>query len=75
MGLSISADTFIKFLEENGYHFVRQNGTSHKIYNNGEHSISVSYHKGRNIDDGMVSQMLRECGISKKELLRWLGRK
>ena len=75
MGLCLPASKLIKFLEYNGYRFIRSRGTSHNIYGNGYISVPIPIHGKKDIGEDLIRQILRETGISKNELLKWLGRK
>ncbi len=73
MGLSIRAEELISFLKSNGFVFDRQRGTSHAIYKNGNKSVPVPIH-AKDIKLGTLSGILRQSGLTKKELEKWLGR-
>ncbi|MCL2637159.1 MAG: type II toxin-antitoxin system HicA family toxin [Oscillospiraceae bacterium] len=74
MGLAIKPREMIKFLEENGYKFLRAKGGSHHIYSNGTHSIPLPIHGSKDFGEDLIRMMLRETGLSKKELLKHLKR-
>ena len=74
MGLAIKPREMIRFLEENGYSFVRAKGGSHHIYSNGTHSVPVPIHGSKDFGEDLIRMMLRETGLSKKELLKHLKR-
>ena len=75
MGLCISANKLIEFLEFKGYRFIRSKGTSHNIYGNGNISVPIPIHGKKDIGEDLIRQILRETAINKNELLEWLGRK
>ena len=75
MGLCISSSKLIKFLEFKGFSFIRARGTSHNMYGNGYISVPIPVHGKKDIGEDLIRQILRETGISKDELLEWLGRK
>ena len=64
----------IKFLEQKGYQFIRTRGSSHHIYSNGNHSVSVPVHKGKDFNLEFILLILRETNINKDELLKFLKR-
>ncbi|MCL1807558.1 MAG: type II toxin-antitoxin system HicA family toxin [Oscillospiraceae bacterium] len=64
----------IKFLEENGYAFIRAKGGSHHIYGNGSHSIPIPIHGSKDYGEDFIRMVLRETGISKTDLLKYLKR-
>jgi len=64
----------IKFLQENGYFFVRAKGGSHHIYGNGEHSVPIPIHGSKDFGEDFIKMILRETGISKADLLKYLNR-
>ena len=64
----------IKFLEDNGYSFIRARGGSHHIYGNGTNSIPVPVHGSKDFGEDFIRMVLLETGISKSELLRFLKR-
>jgi len=74
LGLAIKPREMIRFLEENGYSFVRAKGGSHHIYSNGTHSVPVPIHGSKDFGEDLIRMMLRETGLSKKELLKHLKR-
>ena len=75
MGLCLPASKLIKFLESNGYKFVRQRGTSHSIYSNGSITVAIPVHGNDDIGENLIRKILRESELTKNELLIWLGRK
>lgn len=74
MGLAIKSRDLIKFLEENGYKFVRANGSSHHIYSNGKHSVPVPIHKGKDLNEKLIRLILKQTKISKSDLYKYLNR-
>jgi predicted RNA binding protein YcfA (HicA-like mRNA interferase family) len=64
----------IKFLESEGYSFLRQKGTSHSIYSNGVNSVPLPIHGGCDYGSKFIGLLLNETGISKKKLLKFLKR-
>ena len=74
MGLTIKPRELIRFLENNGYRFVRAKGTSHHIYSNGVHSVPVPIHGSKDFGEDFIRLILRETGISKSTLLKYLKR-
>ena len=73
-GLTMKPHELIKFLENHGYNFVRSKGTSHRIYSNGSHSVPIPIHGSKDFGEDFIRIILRETGISKKDLLNYLGR-
>ena len=74
MGLTMKPVELVRFLEKYGYSFVRSKGTSHHIYSNGIHSVPIPIHGSKDFGEDFIRIILRETGISKKELLKYLGR-
>jgi mRNA interferase HicA len=74
MGLTMKPREMISFLEEKGYAFVRAKGTSHHIYSNGTHSVPIPIHGSKDFGEELIQMILRETGISKAELLKFLKR-
>lgn len=74
MGLCLKTKELIKFLEFNGYVFIRSKGGSHHIYYKDGISIPIPIHGNKDIGENLIRQILREANISKKTLLEWLGR-
>jgi predicted RNA binding protein YcfA (HicA-like mRNA interferase family) len=64
----------IKFLEANGYAFIRAKGGSHHIYSNGVHSIPIPIHGSKEFGEEFIRMVLREAEISKTDLLKYLKR-
>jgi len=64
----------IKFLETNGYRFIRAKGGSHHIYGNGINSIPIPIHGSKDFGEDFLRTVLRETGISKDILLEYLKR-
>ena len=74
MGLSVQARIIIKFLEENGYVFVRSRGTSHRIYGKNGLTVSVPVHQGHDVPLGTAVKILKIAGYDRKIFEKWLGR-
>ena len=74
MGLTLKPRELIRFLENNGYKFVRAKGSSHHIYGNGIHSIPIPIHGSKDFGEDFISIILRETGINKSDLLNYLKR-
>jgi len=64
----------IRFLETNGYKFVRAKGGSHHIYSNGIHSVPIPIHGSKDFGEDFIRMILRETGLSKSDLLNYLKR-
>jgi len=64
----------IRFLEKNGFHFVRSSGSSHHIFNNGFISVPIPIHGSKDFGEDFIRMVLRETGIAKSDLLRFLKR-
>jgi predicted RNA binding protein YcfA (HicA-like mRNA interferase family) len=64
----------IRFLENNGYKFLRAKGGSHHIYGNGIHSLPIPIHGSKDFGEDFIRIILRETGISKSDLLNYLKR-
>ena len=74
LGLTIKPRELIRFLENNGYEFVRAKGGSHHIYSNGIHSVPIPIHGSMDFGEDFIRMILRETGISKRNLLKYLNR-
>ncbi|MCL2108097.1 MAG: type II toxin-antitoxin system HicA family toxin [Oscillospiraceae bacterium] len=64
----------IKFLEEHNYTFIRAKGGSHHIYGNGKHSIPIPIHGNKDFGEQFIRIVLKETGINKAELFKYLKR-
>jgi len=64
----------IKFLEANGYGFIRAKGGSHHIYGNGINSVPVPIHGSKDFGEDFIRMILKETGINKAVLLKYLNR-
>ena len=74
MGLTMKPRELIRFLENNGYKFVRAKGSSHNIYSNGIHSVPIPIHGNKDFGEDFIRLILRETGLSKTDLLNYLER-
>ena len=76
MGLTMKHQELIKFLEANGYRFIRSKGGSHHIYGNGIKSISIPIpiHGSKDFGEDFINMILREAKINKSDLLEYLRR-
>ena len=74
MGLTIKPLELIRFLESKGYKFIRAKGGSHHIYGNTVHSVPIPIHSSKDFGEDFIRVILRETGISKRELLEYLNR-
>ena len=72
MGLTMRPREMIKFLEDNGYTFIRAKGGSHHIYGNGSHSIPIPIHGSKDFGEDFIRMVLREAGLNKTDLLKYL---
>lgn len=73
MGLAVKPKELIKFLENNGWKFIRANGTSHHIYGKDGKTIPVPIH-AKDVKTGTLFSIIKKAGLSKSELEKWLGR-
>jgi len=64
----------IKFLKTKGYNFVRAKGGSHHIYSNGINSVPVPIHGSKDFGEDFIRMILRETGIPKSDLMKYLNR-
>ena len=64
----------IKFLEANGYKFIRAKGGSHHIYSNNINSVPIPIHGSKDFGEDFIRMVLRETGISKSILMDYLKR-
>ncbi|MDR3239223.1 MAG: type II toxin-antitoxin system HicA family toxin [Clostridiales bacterium] len=74
MGLCLPPKKLIDFLEYNGFSFIRAKGTSHHIYSNEKVSLPIPVHGSKELGEILIRQILRESGLTKSQLLSWLGR-
>ena len=74
MGLVMKPRELIKFLEYNGYEFIRAKGGSHHIYGNGTHSVPIPIHGSKDFGEDFIRMVLKETVISKRDLLIYLNR-
>ncbi|MCL2873718.1 MAG: type II toxin-antitoxin system HicA family toxin [Defluviitaleaceae bacterium] len=74
MGLVMKPRELIKFLEANGYKFIRAKGGSHHIYGNGVNSVPIPIHGSKDFGEDFIRMVLREAKISKNDLLDYLKR-
>ena len=74
IGINHETREMIKFLVDSGYTFIRAKGGSHHIYGNGSRSIPIPIHGGKDFGEEFIRMVLREAGISKTELLKYLKR-
>jgi len=68
---TLDAKAMIALLESRGWYFVRQRGSSHRIYRNNNRAgmmIVVPYHKGKDLPPGTQRAIMRDAGISPAEL-------
>jgi len=74
LGLVMKPRELIKFLEANGYKFIRAKGGSHHIYGNGVNSVPIPIHGSKDFGEDFIRMVLREAKISKNDLLDYLKR-
>ena len=74
MGFTMKPWELIKFLEANGYSFIRAKGGSHHIYSNGANSIPIPIHGSKDFGEDFIRMILKEKGISKSYLIKYLDR-
>ena len=74
MGLTMKPRDLIRFLENNGYKFIRSKGSSHHIYGNGIHSVPIPIHGSKDFGEDFIRLILREAGLKKIDLLNYLER-
>ena len=68
---SLTAQGMIDILESRGWYFVRQRGSSHRIYKNNNYPgvlIVVPYHKGKDLPPGTQRAIMRDANILPKDL-------
>ena len=74
LGLTMKPRELTKFLEANGYRFIRAKGGSHHIYGNDVNSIPIPIHGSKDFGEDFIRMVLRETKISKNELMKYLKR-
>jgi predicted RNA binding protein YcfA (HicA-like mRNA interferase family) len=62
----------IQFLTSLGFIEVRVSGSHHIMKHPDGRTLPVPVHQGEDIDRGLLARMLREVGISRRILQRWL---
>ena len=62
----MKAKKVIRFLEKNGFRFIRQKG-SHRLYRKGELRVTVPFH-GKDLKHGTYHAILKQAGVTKEEL-------
>ena len=72
MGLTMKPRELIRFLEANGYSFIRAKGGSHHIYGNDKYSIPIPIHGSKDFSEDFIRMILREANLTKKDLLDYL---
>jgi len=73
MGLTMKPRELVRFLEANGYKFIRAKGGSHHIYGNGVFSLPIPIHGSKDFGEDFIKMVLSETGISKKQLMDYLS--
>ena len=74
MGLTMSHRELIRFLESNGFNFIRAKGGSHQIYSNGKYTVPIPVHGKKDFGEDFIRMVLRETGIRKTDLIDYLNR-
>jgi predicted RNA binding protein YcfA (HicA-like mRNA interferase family) len=74
MGLTMKPRELIRFLEANGFQFIRAKGGSHHIYGDGTHTLPIPIHRGKDFGEDFIRTVLRESGLTKRELFDYLKR-
>ena len=72
--MTLSRRVLIRFLEVNGFSFIRGKGGSHLIYSNGKYSVPIPVHGKKDFGEDFIRMVLRETGISKTDLIDYLNR-
>ena len=68
---TLNAQGMIDLLEARGWYFVRQRGSSHRIYRNNNTPgvlIVVPYHKGKDLPPGTQRAIMRDAGMTPADL-------
>ena len=68
---TLTAQGMIDHLEARGWYFVRQRGSSHRIYKNNNCPgvlITVPYHKGKDLPPGTQRAIMRDVGMTPADL-------
>jgi mRNA interferase HicA len=74
MGLCLSKQTVIEFLESRGFKYIRSRGTSHRIYGKDGITVPVPAHGKKDLGEELIRRILKESGLTKQDLVSWLGR-
>jgi len=72
MGLAIKPKIMIKFIESNGFCFVKQRG-SHRKFTNGTFVTTIPMHN-EDLDTGTLRAILKDTGLTRHQLEKYLGR-
>lgn len=65
---SITGLLLIRALRKLGFDVIRVKGSHHFLQHPDGRSTVIPVHRGETIGRGLLSQILRDCDISKKEL-------
>jgi len=69
---SITASRLIRALRKFGFEVIRTKGSHHFVQHLDGRCTVVPLHKGESIGRGLLAQILRDCDITKEELLKKL---
>jgi predicted RNA binding protein YcfA (HicA-like mRNA interferase family) len=65
---SITGLSLIRALRKLGFNVIRVKGSHHFLQHPDGRSTVIPVHRGETIGRGLLSQILRDCDISKEEL-------
>lgn len=69
---SITGSRLIRALRKFGFKVIRVKGSHHFLQHSDGRCTVVPVHKGESIGRGLLSQILRDCDITKEELQKKL---
>ncbi len=69
---SFTGRQLIRILLKFGFEIIRVKGSHHFLRHQDGRCTVVPTHRGENIGPGLLSQILRDCEITKKDLLNKL---
>lgn len=72
MGLAVTPKKMVKFIESNGFKYVSQKG-SHRKFTNGRVNTIIAMHN-EDLDTGTLRAILKDTGLTRKQLENYLGR-
>jgi len=69
---AVSGTRLVKALKKHGFDVIRVKGSHHFLKHPDGRCTVVPIHRGETVGRGLISQILRDCDISRDELLKFL---